>query len=92
MRYDLMRQQRQIPTSEGMEALGKEISQQHKNILLYGDLAAGKTTFVRGYVAGLGLDVTQVSSPTYAYINIYDETVAHIDMYRLEDVSQLVEK
>jgi len=33
-------------------------------IHLFGDLGAGKTVFVRGLAAGLGLDPDEVSSPT----------------------------
>ncbi len=75
-----------------MEIFGKDLAQKHKNILLNGELAAGKTTFVRGFVQWLWLDHTQVSSPTYAYLNIYDQTVVHIDMYRLEQENELIEK
>jgi tRNA threonylcarbamoyladenosine biosynthesis protein TsaE len=56
-------------------------------VLLEGDLGAGKTTFVRGLAAGLGLDPDEVSSPTFALIHEYrDGTLPlfHVDLYRLE--------
>jgi tRNA threonylcarbamoyladenosine biosynthesis protein TsaE len=55
-------------------------------ILLIGDLGAGKTAFVRGLVAGLGGDPTDVSSPTFALIQPYAGrlTVQHVDLYRVE--------
>jgi tRNA threonylcarbamoyl adenosine modification protein YjeE len=81
-----------IHTPALMEELGRDIAGKHKKVLLYGELAAGKTTFVRGFVEGLGLDPTQVSSPTYAYLQIYGNKVIHIDMYRLTQESELVEK
>ena len=34
-------------------------------VLLRGELGSGKTTLVRSVVAGLGMDASQVSSPTY---------------------------
>lgn len=53
---------------------------------LRGDLGAGKTQFVRGFVAGLG-SKDRVHSPTFALINEYRGgklPVFHIDLYRLE--------
>lgn len=51
-------------------------------ILLSGDLGAGKTTFVKGLAKGLGLD-DEVTSPTYAYLNVYGDRLYHYDCYRL---------
>ena len=55
---------------------------------LRGDLGAGKTTFVRGFVRGLqgGADVV-VQSPTFALARTYPTTppVHHLDLYRLQD-------
>ncbi len=54
-------------------------------ILLYGDLGAGKTAFVRGLVAATGGDPQEVSSPTFVLMQEYagDLTVYHVDLYRL---------
>ncbi len=54
-------------------------------ILLFGDLGAGKTAFVRGVVEGVGGDATQVSSPTFTLVQPYNGrlTVQHVDLYRL---------
>ena len=54
----------------------------HK-ILLEGELWAGKTEFVKQYAKILW--ITQVSSPTYTYINIYDDRFLHGDLYRIEN-------
>lgn len=54
--------------------------------LLQGELGAGKTTWVRGFVAGLGGDPDQVASPTYAVLHRYETPrgrVFHLDLYRL---------
>jgi tRNA threonylcarbamoyladenosine biosynthesis protein TsaE len=56
-------------------------------ILLKGDLGAGKTAFVRGLAAGLGIDPDEVSSPTFTLIHEYRGgrvPLYHADLYRLE--------
>ena len=50
-------------------------------VLLKGDLGAGKTHFVKGVARYFGLD--GVTSPTYAYLNVYGEFIYHYDCYRL---------
>jgi len=49
-------------------------------ILLQGDLASGKTTFVKQYVKSLGYD-NNVTSPTFALQSIYGDNVYHYDIY-----------
>ena len=50
-------------------------------VLLSGDLGAGKTEFVKGVAKYFGLG--EVTSPTYAYLNIYGDYIYHYDCYRL---------
>ncbi|HEU4595157.1 MAG TPA: tRNA (adenosine(37)-N6)-threonylcarbamoyltransferase complex ATPase subunit type 1 TsaE [Pyrinomonadaceae bacterium] len=57
-------------------------------ILLGGALGAGKTVFVKGLAAALGVDPDEVSSPSFTLVNRYDEgrlTLYHLDLYRLEE-------
>ena len=53
---------------------------------LRGDLGAGKTQFVKGFVAGLG-SKADVTSPTFVLIHEYGDgrlPVYHFDFYRVE--------
>ena len=58
-------------------------------VLLYGDLGAGKTAFVRGLAAGLGADPENVSSPTFVIMQHYQARVplTHVDLYRLDSAA-----
>ena len=53
-------------------------------IALSGDLGAGKTTFSQMLCKALGIK-QPISSPTFTYLNIYEDKVAHFDLYRLEN-------
>ncbi len=80
-----------ITTSEDETvAAGERLAQSLRPgdvVLLYGDLGAGKTAFVRGLAQGLGADPAEVSSPTFTLVQEYHGrvTLYHVDLYRLEE-------
>ena len=49
-------------------------------IILKGDLAAGKTTFVKEVVSSLHVD-SEVTSPTFSLQQCYGDNIYHYDMY-----------
>ncbi len=54
---------------------------------LWGELGAGKTVLARGIAAGLGIDPTEISSPTFIIQREHRGgrmSMFHIDLYRLE--------
>ena len=62
-----------------------------ETLAFYGDLGAGKTTFIRALCQGLGLE-DEVTSPTYAMVHEYMSgsfPVYHFDMYRVDGPDSL---
>ncbi len=62
-----------------------------ETLAFYGDLGAGKTTFIRYLCQSLGLE-DEVTSPTYAMVHEYQSgafAVYHFDMYRVDGIDSL---
>ena len=57
-----------------------------------GDLASGKTTFIKGLLSGLNFDGI-ANSPTFTLINEYNAKyrVIHIDCYRESDINRWIQ-
>ncbi len=49
-------------------------------VILRGDLASGKTTFVKNFVKSSGIEDI-VTSPTFSLQSIYDNRIFHYDVY-----------
>jgi tRNA threonylcarbamoyladenosine biosynthesis protein TsaE len=62
-------------------------------LALTGDLGAGKTLITRGIALGLGITAEQVTSPTFTLIQTYEGRlpVIHVDLYRLENPSAILQ-
>ena len=80
----------QLPDVEATERAGAALaSALHGGMVvtLSGDLGAGKTSFARGVLRGLGW-TGRVKSPTYALVEHYEFSslyLYHFDFYRFED-------
>ena len=81
-----------INSPEQMYEFWKSLALKNKVLLLKWDLWAGKTTLIKWFAEWLWIDPEKVQSPTYAYVNIYDDKLLHIDMYRLTTFDELIEK
>ncbi len=84
----------EIPDAQQQEALGGMMSADAPAafiIYLEGELGAGKTTLVRGFLRGLGYR-GNVKSPTFTLLEPYelgDRAIYHLDLYRLADPGEL---
>jgi len=80
------------------ESQTREVAQQiaqrlQKGAILFleGDLGAGKTVFSKGVAEGLGVEATEVKSPTFVLMHQYDGKlpIYHFDLCRLDSEDQL---
>lgn len=78
-----------IHNLEETQHLAKTIGEEaypSDNLVLTGDLGAGKTTLTKGIALGLGIQ-QMIKSPTYTIIREYDSgriPLYHMDVYRIE--------
>lgn len=77
-------------TPEETFALGEQIGRSLEGgelILLTGGLGAGKTLLTKGILSALDFDVDEVTSPSFALVNLYRANldVYHIDLWRIDE-------
>lgn len=84
-----------ITTERDMELLGGYLAQAATahaiNVALCGELGAGKTTLVRGFLRQRGY-LNTVKSPTFTLVESYvfpEITIYHFDLYRVNDPEEL---
>ncbi|MFN0064635.1 MAG: tRNA (adenosine(37)-N6)-threonylcarbamoyltransferase complex ATPase subunit type 1 TsaE [Chlamydiales bacterium] len=87
---------RKLHSSEETYTLGREIGSrlpQESLLSFFGELGAGKTTLIKGVVAGVTGSSVGVESPTFTYLNIYGEKkkVFHFDLYRLRSPADFIQ-
>jgi tRNA threonylcarbamoyladenosine biosynthesis protein TsaE len=61
-------------------------------VFIFGEIGAGKTVFVTGVAAALGIR-EYITSPTFAIANIYEGslTMCHYDAFRIGSPAELIE-
>lgn len=73
-------------STEYLAVIIGEVAKAGDNLVLTGDLGAGKTTLTKGIALGLGID-QMIKSPTYTIIREYQQgriPLYHMDVYRVE--------
>ncbi|HHH50091.1 MAG TPA: tRNA (adenosine(37)-N6)-threonylcarbamoyltransferase complex ATPase subunit type 1 TsaE [Saprospiraceae bacterium] len=91
-----------IKEIEEIEAAVKELlsfSKEKKKFLFYGEIAAGKTTFIKQLCQHLGVR-DNVTSPSFSLVNEYiykdkktgtEKLIHHIDLYRLNTLQEAID-
>jgi tRNA threonylcarbamoyladenosine biosynthesis protein TsaE len=59
----------------------------NSTVLMYGEMGAGKTHFVKGIAKGLGI-TDNITSPTFALVNSYNN-LHHFDLFRIQSEEDL---
>ena len=80
-------------SAEATEAIGEQLGKRAwpgMVLALHGELGSGKTTFMRGFLAGAGGGADAVKSPTFVLVREYSARmpVVHVDGYRLSGADE----
>lgn len=89
----------QIPNEAALPQAAREFAAlmgDNTVFAFYGDMGAGKTTFINALSEVLGVDKEETASPTFALINEYRsdttaELIYHFDFYRIESLEEALE-
>lgn len=76
-------------------AFGRKLASQLKGnetLGFFGDLAAGKTTLIKGIGEGLNISSEAITSPTFVYLAIHKgiKPLFHFDLWRLKGVDEFL--
>ncbi len=88
-----MSEQYTLQTPDETFELGERIGRELRVgdiVFLRGGLGAGKTLLTKGIVHELGFDVDEVTSPSFALVNLYKteaHNIYHIDLWRIDEGS-----
>lgn len=85
-----------IPSIEALPEAAKQFAGEMGDdtvFAFYGDMGAGKTTFISALARALGVEEDVANSPSFAIINEYRsattaELIYHFDLYRLESLDE----
>ncbi|MCU0270117.1 MAG: tRNA (adenosine(37)-N6)-threonylcarbamoyltransferase complex ATPase subunit type 1 TsaE [Acidimicrobiales bacterium] len=80
---------RSVGETRALAAALAELARPGDLVVLAGDLGAGKTAFVQGYGAELGV-TERITSPTFTILSSYQGRLPlhHLDVYRLDQVEE----
>lgn len=89
----------EIPNLEALPEAARQFAAEMGDntvFAFYGDMGAGKTTFINALCEVLGVDPEETASPTFALINEYRsdttaELIYHFDFYRIEDLEEALD-
>ena len=83
-----------IQNTENIREAAREFIQhigEHRVFAFYGEMGAGKTTFIKAICEELGVEDV-ITSPTFAIVNEYtssDGSIYHFDFYRIMKLEEV---
>ena len=83
-----------IQNTENIREAAREFIQhigEHRVFAFYGEMGAGKTTFIKAICEELGVEDV-ITSPTFAIVNEYtssDGSIYHFDFYRIKKLEEV---